>query len=197
MQAPGQQIDRLSITPVDQSVEVGKTVRYTAEARDASNNVISGLSYTYSSSDTGKVTINSSGLASGVAQGTTTITAETNGCSLSTGLTVSSVSSANFTASVSRTSASTPRVPAGLSAYVDYGGLTITRNGYSGSLTLRLENAPAGVTPVPTSLSATSNGGDFGLQVTNATPVGRYENIKLVVAGGGLERRIDLTLTVQ
>lgn len=169
-------------------------MQYTAEARDASNNVISGLSYTYSSSDAGKVTINSSGLASGVAQGT--ITAETNGCSLSTGLTVSSVSSANFTASVSRTSASTPRVPAGLSAYVDYGGLTITRNGYAGPLTLRLENAPAGVTPVPTSLSATSNGGDFGLQVTNATPVGRYENIKLVVAGGGLERRIDLTLTV-
>lgn len=47
-------IDRLSITPVDQSVEVGTTVQYTAEAKDASNNVISGLSYTYSSSDTGK-----------------------------------------------------------------------------------------------------------------------------------------------
>lgn len=190
-------IDRLSIALVDTSVEVGKTVQYTVQARDSSDNVISGLSYTYSSSDTGKATINSSGLASGVAQGTTTITAATNGRSVSTGLTVNSVSSANFTASVSRTSASTPRVPAGLSAYVDYGGLTITRNGYAGSLTLRLENAPAGVTPLPASVSATSSGGDFGLQVTNATPVGRYENIKLIVVGGGLERRIDLSLTVQ
>lgn len=69
----------ISISPTSASVSVGATEPFTATATDASGNAISGVTFTWSSSSTGVATINSSGVATAVAAGTTNITASASG----------------------------------------------------------------------------------------------------------------------
>ena len=65
----------ISISPNPPFMTVGNTLQLTATAKDASGNVISGVTLTWTSSAPGIATINSSGLASGVAVGTTQVMA--------------------------------------------------------------------------------------------------------------------------
>ncbi len=72
-------VSAIAITPTSASVAPGGTQQFTAVAKSASGVTISGVSFTWSSSNTGVATINSSGLATGVAAGTTNITAKASG----------------------------------------------------------------------------------------------------------------------
>ncbi|MBI4420748.1 MAG: Ig-like domain-containing protein, partial [Gemmatimonadetes bacterium] len=66
----------VTVTPASPTLTaLGATQQLTATAKDASNNTISGVTITWSSSNTGVATVNSSGLVTAVAEGTTTITA--------------------------------------------------------------------------------------------------------------------------
>ena len=58
---------------------LGESVQLNATAFDANENTVSGISFTWSSSDERVVTVSSSGLATAVANGTATITATTDG----------------------------------------------------------------------------------------------------------------------
>jgi len=69
----------ISVSPSSSSIGMGGTQQFTATAKDSSGNVISGVTFTWASSATNVATINSSGLASGISQGTTQITASANG----------------------------------------------------------------------------------------------------------------------
>ena len=69
----------ITVSPVSPTITVGATQQFTATAKDASGNTISGVTFAWSSSATGVATINSSGLATGVSAGTTQITASANG----------------------------------------------------------------------------------------------------------------------
>jgi DNA/RNA endonuclease G (NUC1) len=57
------------------TVVVGASETYTATARDASNNAIGGVTFTWSTGSTAIATVNASGTATGVAPGTTTVRA--------------------------------------------------------------------------------------------------------------------------
>src|SRR5690242_8761526 len=72
-------IATISISPSSPSTGMGGTQQFTATAKDGSGNVMSGVTFTWASSATNVATINSSGLASGISQGTTQITASANG----------------------------------------------------------------------------------------------------------------------
>ena len=72
-------IATISLSPSSPSIGMGGTQQFTATAKDSSGNVISGVTFTWASSATNVATINSSGLASGISQGTTQITASANG----------------------------------------------------------------------------------------------------------------------
>jgi hypothetical protein len=73
--SPAQTVSSITLTPPAPSIQVHQTQPFVATATDASGAPISGLTITWTSSNPSVASINSSGLASGLAQGTTTITA--------------------------------------------------------------------------------------------------------------------------
>lgn len=86
--APTSEVATVDITAAAIEVDVGLTVQFTAEARDAGGQAIAGLTVTWSSSQEGVATIDTNGLATGVATGTSSITATIAGISASEVLTV-------------------------------------------------------------------------------------------------------------
>ncbi len=82
-------VDRITVEPTTASIEEGETQQFSATAYESDNTEISGKRFTWKSSDTGKATINSTGLATGKDAGTTTITATVDGVSGMATLTVS------------------------------------------------------------------------------------------------------------
>src|SRR5947208_7188386 len=81
-------VTSVSVTPPAPSVAPGQTVQLTANALDASGNVLTGWTMSWSSSNPGIATVNSSGLVTGVATGSATITATSGGQSGSAAVTV-------------------------------------------------------------------------------------------------------------
>jgi len=83
----------ISVAPSSGSIGVGATLQFTATPRDQYGNEVSNLTPSWSSSATGVATVNSSGLASGIAAGSAQIRATANGFTGSGTLTVTAVSS--------------------------------------------------------------------------------------------------------
>ena len=84
-------VNSVTVTPSTATKQIAETQQFTAELKDASNNVLTGRTVTWSSSNTGVATIDAgTGLATAVAAGTTTITATSEGVSGTATLTVSS-----------------------------------------------------------------------------------------------------------
>lgn len=84
------QVASVSVTPATASVGAGQTVQLAATARDANGNTLSGRTITWSSATPGIATVSASGLVSGVAPGTVTITATSEGKSAAAQVTVQS-----------------------------------------------------------------------------------------------------------
>ncbi|HTW75627.1 MAG TPA: PilC/PilY family type IV pilus protein [Steroidobacteraceae bacterium] len=79
----------ITVTPANQTIDVGQTQQYTATGTYSDGSTLNlTAQVTWSSSDTGVATIASGGLASGVAAGSTTVTATLSSVSGSTTLTV-------------------------------------------------------------------------------------------------------------
>jgi DNA/RNA endonuclease G (NUC1)/PKD repeat protein len=73
--APPQVVSSITVTPTPATINQGATQQFTATAYDASNQPISGVTFTWASSATSIATVNSSGLATGVSGGDADITA--------------------------------------------------------------------------------------------------------------------------
>jgi uncharacterized protein YjdB len=78
----------VSVSPATASVQVGQTVQLTASPKDASGNALSGRTVTWTSSSGGVATVSASGVVSGVAAGSVTITATSEGHSGTSAVTV-------------------------------------------------------------------------------------------------------------
>src|SRR5207237_4133145 len=78
----------VSVTPPTASVQVGSTVQLTATPKDASGSPLTGRTVTWASSDAGVATVSTSGLVTGRAAGTATITATSEGQSGTATITV-------------------------------------------------------------------------------------------------------------
>jgi uncharacterized protein YjdB len=81
----------VSVGPTTASVQAGQTVQLTATPKDASGNALSGRTVTWTSSNVGVATVSGAGLVSGVAAGTVTITATSEGRSGAATVSVTSV----------------------------------------------------------------------------------------------------------
>ncbi len=68
-------VDHITVTPGTASIGTGETQQFTARAYDADNNEVTDVDFTWSSSNTAVATVDSNGLATGVASGNCTITA--------------------------------------------------------------------------------------------------------------------------
>ena len=78
----------VTVTPASASVLVGGTAQLTATPKDASGNPLAGRVVTWQSGNTGIATVNSTGLVTGVAQGSATVTATSEGQSGTSAITV-------------------------------------------------------------------------------------------------------------
>ena len=76
------------LEPATSSVIVGGTVQLTATARDASGTVLGGRTFTWVASNSAIVSVTQSGLATGIAPGSATLTATSDGVSGATQITV-------------------------------------------------------------------------------------------------------------
>lgn len=90
-------ITTITVTPAKPGVTAGGTEQFTATAKDAAGNTISGVTFTWASSNTDVATINASGLATGITAGSTNITASAQGVtSADDALTVSNQTVATY-----------------------------------------------------------------------------------------------------
>ncbi len=87
----------VDVTPSPATVQAGQTVQLTATPLDAGGNPLSGRVVTWSSNNTAAATVNSSGLVTGVAPGSATITATSEGKSGTSAVTVTGVPVASVT----------------------------------------------------------------------------------------------------
>ena len=72
-------VTTVTVSPPSASIAVGATTTLSASVRDADGNVMSGQTVTWSTSNAATATVNSSGVVSGVAAGSVTITAASSG----------------------------------------------------------------------------------------------------------------------
>src|SRR5690242_18562468 len=103
----------VAVSPASASVGVGGTQQFTATLKDASGNVLTGRTVTWTSSAVSVATITGNGLVSALLAGTSTITATSEGKSGTASLTV--------TALPPPPPAGWPNEPSGLSVWSDYG----------------------------------------------------------------------------
>lgn len=82
-------VTSVTVTPASPSIPVGVQQQMVATARDASNNVVNGFPVTWSSATPAVATVSASGMVTGVANGTSVITATVTGVSGITTVTVS------------------------------------------------------------------------------------------------------------
>jgi len=82
----------VDVAPPSAPVSAGQTVQLAATPKDSSGNPLAGRAVTWASSSASIATVNASGLVTGVAAGSATITATSEGKSGSAGVTVTAVS---------------------------------------------------------------------------------------------------------
>src|SRR5213594_3383681 len=87
----------VTVSPSTASLQVGQTVQLTATPKDASGNPLSGRTVSWGSSNTAVATVTASGLVTGKAAGTATITATSEGKSGPSTITVTPVPVASVT----------------------------------------------------------------------------------------------------
>ncbi len=87
----------VTVSPATASVAVGSTVQLTATPKDANGNALTGRSITWQSSNTSVATVNGSGVVTGVAAGSATITATSEGQSGTSAITVTGPAPGCFT----------------------------------------------------------------------------------------------------
>ena len=154
----------VTVSPPTLSLQVGQTGTLTATTRDASNNVLTGRTVTWSSSNTGVATVAPNGTVTAVAAGSATITATSEGKSGTAAVTVTAapVGSVNVTPSSATVSvAFTTQLAATVR---DVNGVTVT----SASVTWSTSNAlvaavsqtgvVTGLLPGTATITATSGG---------------------------------------
>lgn len=200
----GSGVATIVVSPASASIAVGATQAFTAVAKDANGNTLSGVSFTWQSSNTAVASINSSGLATGIAAGTTQITAKAgNVTSNAATLTVTSGGGGGGGGNGSFTLSLTPAAPSagqGGSATVQVG---VNRNsGTVGNVNLTLLGSAVSPTADPNKISysfnpnpETGSGSTLTLNVgANVTP-GSYA---LTVQGqsSGDTETASLSLTV-
>ncbi len=174
-------VDRVTVSPSSVSIKEGGTQQFSATAFDSDNTMISGKTFVWSSSRTSVATINSSGLATGVDAGSTTITATVGGVSGTATLTVTEPPPVVARVAVSPSSVSieeggTQRFSA--TAYdsdnTKISGKTFTWTSSSASVaTINSSGLATGVDAGSTTIRATVDGvsGTATLTVTESPPV--------------------------
>ena len=158
----------VSVSPATASLLVGATQQLTAVTRDANNNVLTGRSVTWSSSNTAISTVSGSGLVTAVAAGSATITAS------SEGVTGGSAISVSAPAPVPVASVSVSPATASLLVGATQQLSAVTRDANNNILTGRAVTWSSGSTSIA---SVNSTGLVLGLLAGSATITASSEGV--------------------
>ena len=174
-------VARVTVSPSSVSIEEGGTRQFSATAFTSDNTMISGKTFVWTSSSTSVATINSSGLATGVDAGSTTITATVDGISGTATLTVTESPPAVARVTVSPSSVSIEEggthqfsATAFTSDNTMISGKTFVWTSSSASVaTINASGLATGVDAGSTTITATVDGvsGTATLTVTEPPPV--------------------------
>ena len=166
----------VQITPSPASTIVGQTVTLTATTRDALGNTLGGRIVGWSSSNTAVATVNANGLVTGVASGTATITASSEGVSGTTALTVNGVPVATVTVAPSNVTLAAGQTATLTATLKDGAGNVLTGRAVtwsSGATTVATVSSTGVVTGVSAgtaTITATSEGKSAAAAVTVTAP---------------------------
>ncbi|MHB8874124.1 MAG: Ig-like domain-containing protein, partial [Myxococcaceae bacterium] len=171
----------ITVSPATASVQTGQTSLFTATGLDQNGGVMAGTTFTWTSSDSAVATVDSAGLATGVADGQATLTASSQGKSGTAVLTVTAappvvatvvVTPSTGTVAVGGTLAFTAEAR-DASGSVIAGAAIDWSSENLGVATVAATGVATGVAPGSSVISATSGGksGAATLTVTSATPV--------------------------
>ena len=176
-------VTTLTVSPASVSVAVGANSTLQATVKDQSGNVMTGQTVTWSSNNTGVATVNSSGVVTGVAAGSATITATSSGKSGTSAITVTAgpppppVATTVTVAPASASIAAAATVP--LQATVkDQNGTVMTgqtvawSTNNAAAATVNSTGVVSGVAAGSATITATSSGktGTSSITVTAAPP---------------------------
>ena len=173
----------VSVSPSAPSVAVANTLQFTASTRDASGNVLSGRTISWSSSNTAVATISAAGVAGGVTVGTATITATSEGVSGQTILTVTTTAPpppppvATLTVSLGSSTVMTGQGTQATAVLKDAGGNVLTGRVItwsSSNTAVATVNASGAVTSLAAGtakITATSEGKSGFASLTVSAPV--------------------------
>ena len=176
----------VTVSPATVSLQPGQTQQLTATPKDAGGNSLSGRVVTWASGSTAVATVSGSGLVSGVAAGSATITATSESKSGTAAITVTSVPVASVTvspATVSLQPGQTQQLtatPNDASGNALSGRMVTWASGNTAVATVSGSGLVSGVAAGSTTITATSEGKSGGASVT-VTPVGAA--VTLVGAG--------------
>jgi hypothetical protein len=182
----------ISVTPTNPSISVGAHQQFTATGAysDGSHQDLT-TSATWTSSSPSIATISSTGLATGVAAGSTTIKAASDSINGTTNLTVTAGGSFTIGAA-----------PSSLTVAQGFQGITTitttVNNGFNNPINLSASGMPSGTTVAfsPTTIPAPGSGSSvMTISVGSSTPNGTYP-ITVAGNGGGVQQTTTVTLTV-
>jgi Bacterial Ig-like domain (group 2)/Calcineurin-like phosphoesterase len=174
------------VSPASASVPVSQTLQLTATPEDANGNPLSGRTITWSSGSSAVAAVNGNGLVTGVAAGSATITATSEGKSGTAAITVTSVPVASVTvspATVSLQPGQTQQLtatPKDASGNALSGRVVTWASGNTAAATVSGSGLVSGVAAGSASITATSEGKSGSASVT-VTAVGA--TVTLVGAG--------------
>jgi uncharacterized protein YjdB len=174
-------VTTVTVAPPSASVAVGTTTTLQATVKDQSGNPMSGQTVTWSTSNQAAATVNASGVVSGVAAGSATITATSSGKSGTSAITVTAVAPVVTSVTVTPPSAS---IVAGTTTTLQatvkdqngnpMTGQTVTWTTNNGAAaTVNSSGVVSGVAAGSATITATSSGksGTSAITVTAVAPV--------------------------
>lgn len=166
----------VTVSPASATVSPGQTQQLTATPRDANNNPLSGRAITWTTSNGAVATVNTSGLVSGVAAGSATITATSEGKSGTSAITVAVVPVASVTVSPASASVLAGQTVQLLATPKDASGNPLSGRAMSWSssntsvATVSTNGLVTGVTAGSVTITATSEGQSGTSAVTVVLP---------------------------
>jgi uncharacterized protein YjdB len=162
----------VALNPTTASIAPGASVTITATPRDASGNALSGRTVSWSSSSTSVATVSSSGVVTGVAAGSATITATSEGQSANAAITVTGipVASVSLTAQAPGLNAGTTDTLTAIPKDANgntLSGRTVTWSTSNASIaTVNSNGVVSGVAPGSVNITATSEGKSASVTLT-------------------------------
>ena len=170
----------VAVSPVSATIATAGSVSLTGTPKDAGGNPLSGRVVTWSSDNTPAATVDASGLVTGVAAGTSTITATCEGKSGTSAITVSSVPVASVTVTPTSASVAEGSTTQLIATPKDAGGNPLSgrvvtwSSDNTAAATVNASGLVAGVAGGTATITATCEGksGTAAITVTAPGPVG-------------------------